>query len=101
MRDPQLDHAVRRHSIERGALETDLASTHHDQLGDHPQERGLAGAIGADHRHRLTGLDLERDAEQGLEGAVAGRNVPQREHPYPAICARFEPAAATGEEEHR
>ncbi len=43
--------------------------------GDGPQQRRLAGAVGADHGDRLALVDLERDVEQGLEVAVEAGQV--------------------------
>ena len=42
------------------------------ELGDDAQQRGLAGAVGADHATASPALHLQRDAEQRLEAAVAG-----------------------------
>ena len=41
------------------------------RAGDGAEQRGLAGAIGADQRDRLAGLDRERDAAHRLQLAVA------------------------------
>ena len=49
----------------------DRARGRPDQAGDHPHQRGLAGAVGSDHADRFAGVDFEIDAEQRLEGAVA------------------------------
>ncbi len=40
--------------------------------GDALEQRALAGAVGADHRHHLARRDLQRHAEQRLEVAVEG-----------------------------
>src|SRR2546425_7929808 len=49
-------------------------------LGDDPQQRGLAGAVRADHRHRLARLDFHADLEQRLEAAVARADLSKRKH---------------------
>ena len=41
------------------------------RAGDRPEKRGLAGAVRADERDRLAGLDGKRDAAHRLELAVA------------------------------
>ena len=40
------------------------------RAGDRSEKRGLAGAVRADQRDRLAGLDGERDAAHRLELAV-------------------------------
>ena len=54
------------------AVEHDVAPARMHQPGDAAQQRAFARAVGADHRHHLAGLDLQRDAEQRLEVAVVG-----------------------------
>ena len=46
-----------------------------DEPGGHPGDGGLAGAVGAEERHRLTGLHGERDVE---ERRGTGRSRPTR-----------------------
>ena len=41
------------------------------QAGDHPEQRGLARAVGADDGDRLAGVHAHGHAEQRLEAAVA------------------------------
>ncbi len=50
----------------------DLVGPAGKQAGDRPQQRDLAGAVGADDRDRLALLEREVDAEQRLEVAVEG-----------------------------
>ena len=57
---------------DRRAVEQDVAAARRHHAGDGFQQRALAGAVGADHRHHLAGVDRERDAEQRLEVAVKG-----------------------------
>src|SRR4030095_2083904 len=56
-------------------VERDPVGRRGEQPGDRFQERGLAGAVRADDRHRFAGMDLEVDAEQRLEVAVEGRQA--------------------------
>ena len=48
-------------------------------LGQHPadrlEQRGLAGAVGADDAHGLAGSDLERDIAHRAQVAVVGRHL--------------------------
>src|SRR5262249_60674128 len=50
--------------------------------GERAQERGLAGAVGADHRDGLALPYLERDAEERLEVAVERRQVANGEEAH-------------------
>ena len=50
---------------------TSPARRHH-QTGDGPHQRGLAGAVGAEHRHHLAVAHIEVDAEEDLDAVVAG-----------------------------
>ena len=75
MRDAELDDAVGRRG-EIDAFHMHAAAHRADQPGDDAHQRGLAGAVGSDQRDSLSGVHLERDAEQRLEGAVSGVDVP-------------------------
>ena len=57
------------------------------QPGDDAQQRGLAGAVGADHRDRLAGVDLHGHAEQRLEAAVARVDAFELQHRAPHATA--------------
>ena len=54
----------------------DLAARDHLEAGDHPQQRGLAAARGADEHDELAVLDVDADAVHDLHGAVALDDVP-------------------------
>ena len=58
-------------------------------------QRGLARAVGADHRHGLAGVHLERDVEQRLEAAIAGVKRVQLKHPG-ALDISYARTAAVG-----
>jgi hypothetical protein len=53
------------------AVEEDAAAVGDLESRDHAQQRGLARARGAEERHQLARLDVERDAVEGLERAEA------------------------------
>ena len=72
-----------------GALHRDGARARPDQAGDHPHQGGLAGAVRADHADRFARLDLEADAEQRLEGAVARIDRFQFEHARLYLATRL------------
>src|ERR1051326_2044438 len=52
------------------ALEHDPPAPRGDDAGDGAEERGLAGAVRADERYDLTGVDVQRHALQGVDRAV-------------------------------
>ena len=54
------------------AVEHDLPGGRHHQAGDGPHERGLAGAVGAEHRHHLAVAHIEVHAEDDLDAVIAG-----------------------------
>ena len=51
------------------ALEADAPAPRREQPGDGAQRRGLAGAVGADQRDDLAGLDRAATRRAGLECA--------------------------------
>src|SRR4030095_2023064 len=53
------------------AAEPDAARGWHVEPRDHVEERGLAGAVGSDHREDLPGLDGEAHARERRKGAEA------------------------------
>ena len=92
---------VRRAVLDALALEDDRAFGHAgvveaEKAGNRAQRRGLAGAVGAEQRDDLAGLDGQRNALHGGDGALidhfelvdgeqrghrrdpAGRPVPER-----------------------
>ena len=54
-----------------GAVEPDAPDRRRDHAGDRGGQRALARAVGAEHGHRLAGLDHQVHTEQG-PGAVVG-----------------------------
>jgi len=65
---------------EPDALHGHVAPACRQEARDDAQERRLAGAVRADHRDRLAGLDRHRHVEQRLEAAIAGVDVAEHEH---------------------
>src|SRR5690606_33337213 len=53
------------------AVEADRAAVGLDQLGDQPQQGGLAGAVGADHADHLIAADLKADVVDRHQAAEA------------------------------
>ena len=86
---PALDDQVRRAgAAEVLALEADGAGARAQEARDGVQERGLAGAVGAEQRHDLAGPDRERHAGQDPDVAVGGVEVADLKHASgsPARC---------------
>ena len=54
------------------AVEHDLPGGRHHQAGDGPHQRGLAGAVGAEHRHHFAVAHVEIHAEEDLDAVIAG-----------------------------
>ena len=62
--------AMRRHHGHIGAVEQDAAAARRDVAGDQVEQRGLAGAVGADDRERLAAFDGKVHRVHGLERPV-------------------------------
>jgi hypothetical protein len=78
------DHAAARHRVsgtshEARAVEADLALGGAHQAADRFQQRRLAGAVGADDRHRLALCNGERNLVHRDDAAVARRQAGDRE----------------------
>ena len=71
-REPSGDDLVGGAPGQRRAVEREGARAHRQHAGDHPQQRRLAGAVGADDGHRLAALHAKPDVPQRGEVAVAG-----------------------------
>ena len=69
--DAQRNPGVGGEARDLAPIEPDAAGRGPVQPGQGSQQRRLAGAVGADHRHRLAGGQGETDVGQGLELAVA------------------------------
>ena len=61
---------VGRHVGDVGLAEDDAATAHRNQAGKTAQQRRLAGAVAAQHRHAGTRLDGQVDVPQDLRAAV-------------------------------
>ena len=68
-------HFVRRLVADRLAVEHHHVGRGRQRAGNRAQERGLAGAVGADDGDGLALLDSDVDIEQRLEVAVERRKV--------------------------
>ena len=79
-RDPGPERDERAAEPERLARDTDLARIGHDRAGEDPDERGLAGAIGADEPVHLPGPQLEVDPGQRLGRRVVLAQAVERDH---------------------
>ena len=83
-----------------GAAESDGALGRREQAGQHVHQRGLAGAVRADDRHRLAMLHQEVHSLQRHEVAVAPPDVPgldqrrRRAHSAAAGRGALEPRRA-------
>ena len=77
--DPELLRGRRRTDINRSALEQQLAAVGADDAGDDLRQRALAGAVVADHRDDLTGIDGEARALQRVHVSVGLDDVARLE----------------------
>jgi hypothetical protein len=71
MRDSQTRDVLSRQRADRTAAKTDIAGAA-DESAQRPQDRRLAGAVGAEHRRDAAVLDLEIHAMQRPRWAVPG-----------------------------
>ena len=62
----------------------DLAAVRAQQRGEDPQQRGLAGAVGAEHGQGLTRVQSERDAGERHALAVRAADVSQLDRSHGA-----------------
>jgi hypothetical protein len=74
------------------AVEADVPGAGWQQPGDDPQQRGLARAVGADHRRHPTRGDFHRHLPQGQQPAVACTHPDQLKHRPPRPGKRPPPA---------
>ena len=63
-----------------GAVQRDLARFGHVQPGDAPHRRALPGSVRPEYRDELTCADVEVDAAEGRDVAVAGGQVRYVQH---------------------
>ena len=61
--------------------------TRRNEPGDRAQRGALAGAVGADQGDELPGLDLQRNAAQRRDAAIAAHHVADLKH-VSAPCPR-------------
>ena len=71
VRDSKARDVLRRQRADRAAAKPDVAGAR-DESAERPQDRRLAGAIGAEHRGHAAVLDLEIDAMQRARRTVPG-----------------------------
>src|SRR5216683_562833 len=89
--EPAIDDAVRLEAADRLAVEDDAAGVGGDEAGEQVEERGLAGAVGAEDAGDLAGLEREGDVLHGGEAAEAlgeALDLEERAHAT-ASSARF------------
>ncbi|MFK4700966.1 hypothetical protein ABIF42_006560 [Bradyrhizobium diazoefficiens] len=79
LRDAQMRDLVGGHVGDVAAFVQDLAGTGPRLAEDGHHQRRLAGAVGADQRHDLAGIDFDVDALQRLDLAVGGAKAADRE----------------------
>ena len=82
-RDAQRHDLVGRAAADGPAVEAHGRRRARVQPDHGPEERRFAGAIRADDGHELAWRDLERDAEEGLEIAVEGGELVDRQEAHP------------------
>ena len=80
MHQAQAGQLMRRPAGDDVGAEQQLSAPERDDAGDHPQQRGLAGPIGAEHEHELAGLDANVHVAQDLDAADAGADLLERDH---------------------
>ena len=85
---------VLRLAAQRAAVQQDLAARPRDGADDRVQRRGLAGAVRPDQADDLAGVDLQAEAADGGDGAVADVELPHLERPARAQPAGLRPGAA-------
>jgi len=73
--DADARNGMTRLTQDRAALEQDVASVGHVEAGKAVEERGLAGAIGADETDNLARRHVEGDAVQRHDTAEADRHA--------------------------
>ena len=70
---------ARRNAGDVAPAKAHLAGIDRQQTRERAQKRGLAGAVGPEQRHNLTGRDRHIDAMQHADLAVAGLQRAHRE----------------------
>ncbi len=73
--DPPFTEPVRAHARHVGAIEAKLSLPRAQHPGDRVDERCLAGAVGADDRNDLPGIDVDGDVPDGGRVAIADMQV--------------------------
>ena len=67
-----------------------------EKSADQIEEGGLAGAVGADHRAQLAGLDRHRDVVDGDQAAEMARDVLDLEQAHDVALRRMMPSTPRG-----
>ena len=78
------------------AVEQDAAGGRGQKSADQIEEGGLAGAVGADHRAQLAGLDGHRDVVDGDQAAEVARDVLDLEQAHGAALRWMMPSTPRG-----
>ncbi len=78
------------------AVEQDMARIRHKEPADHVEKGGLAGAVRADHRAQLSGLDRHRDAVDRDETAEPARDIVDFEQAHRAVFRPMMPSTPRG-----
>jgi predicted short-subunit dehydrogenase-like oxidoreductase (DUF2520 family) len=79
MSDPQTDNVLGGHAAQRLAIELDISGGA-DHVADRAQRRGLAGTVGAEQRGDAAFVEREFEAVKGLDLAVIGAQILDRQH---------------------
>ena len=77
--DAQGGDLVRAQTLDAAALPADVADLGDVHLADGVEDRGLAGAVGADDREQLAAVDAERDVVDRQHPAEAQLDVVELE----------------------
>ena len=86
LRDAEAHHLMRRQAGNVRAVEQDAAGTRLGRAADRHQQRGLAGAVGADQGHDLPLVDADGDVVQRAHRAIGGGDAVQLQHAH-AACS--------------
>src|ERR1019366_3958783 len=70
----------------------DAAGAGREEAADEVEESGLAGAVGADHRVQIAGLDLEGYAIDGDQAAEGAHDIVDLEQAHACLVGRRMPS---------
>ena len=86
--EPEAGDPVRPSPRDGRAVEAHRRRVTSEQPADGPEQRRLAGAVGADHGHDLALGDGQRRAVDDVLAEVAGREVSDLQHRRPSAAPR-------------